>query len=70
MAKKIPFRKLREMRHQRNTNVVQDYLRGVETGEPSPIEILEKYNFTRPRLYQILAKYGIKSSYRKKWVDK
>jgi len=67
---KISFRKKREMQHQRNTNVVQDYLRGVETGAPSPIEIMEKYHFKRARLYQILDKFNIKPSYRKKWMDK
>lgn len=68
--KKSTFRKVRELQHQRNTSLVQDYLRGVDTGKPSPIEIMEKYHIGRARLYQILAKFGIKSSYRKKWVDK
>ena len=70
MTKKIPWRKQREMRHARNTNVVQDYLRGVETGDPNPQEIMEKYHFTKPRLYQILKKFGIKPSFKAKWMDK
>ena len=56
--------------HQRNTEIVQAYMRGVakvaagkEAGEDSPVKIRRKHNITRARLYQILASYKVPANY-------
>jgi hypothetical protein len=69
MAKK-PLLKTRRAQHQRNTEIVQKYLQGVATGSPSPLEIEKEYGFSHSRLYQILAKYNVKPTYKQKWLDK
>lgn len=56
--------------HQRNTEIVQAYLRGVaavaagdDPGKDSPVKIRRKHGITRARLYQILKSYNVTANY-------
>ena len=64
------FPRMNQRQHERNTRVVQEYMKGVENGTPCPVDIRRKHDISNARLYQILKKYGVKVSYRSRWLDK
>ena len=53
-------------KHERNTKMVQEYLRLVKPGNKSdegPVEIYTRHCVSRQRFYQILEAYGVKATY-------
>ena len=63
------FPRMNQKQHERNIRVVQEYLKGLDKGVPCPFDIRQKYKISNSRLYQILKKYGVKVSYRSRWLE-